>query len=383
MCWFHVEKNYETQLNLIDDANDRIRIDRDIKMLQASSSPEIFHSVFALFEVRWSKYKEFVNYFKAEWYNTQPNWYEGYAPGLPSTNNALEATNRVIKDENTFGERLQFSRFLVCALELAENWSRRRAANSVDPRPFMHDTRMTPKVWKQMADYSLSNFKTKEQVVGMEAHVGIRRFYCLSSKCRSQEPIEQLIEKHRKFAKSKKWSSLQEYKLYSYNCIYDVKIVPHSWKQSTCTCVSFMKFYLCKHIVGICERLHMNVIPRKMRHFKAKAKKIERKKKRGRLSKAKKALEVHSTSEDEEAPRSDDAPCTSKQASARDASKQTKSRQRIVAEEESEEESEEEANEDSVENAPCTSKQPPIRDANRKRQEKVVETRQSKRLRTK
>ena len=42
----------------------------------------------------------------------------------PSTNNALEATNRVIKDENTFRERLPLSRFKVLAFETVEKWSR-------------------------------------------------------------------------------------------------------------------------------------------------------------------------------------------------------------------------------------------------------------------
>jgi hypothetical protein len=42
----------------------------------------------------------------------------------PSTNNALEATNRVIKDENTFRKRLPLSRFKVLVFEIVEKWSK-------------------------------------------------------------------------------------------------------------------------------------------------------------------------------------------------------------------------------------------------------------------
>ncbi|CAF4494856.1 unnamed protein product, partial [Rotaria magnacalcarata] len=42
----------------------------------------------------------------------------------PSTNNALEATNNVIKKEHTLRERLPLSRFKVLAFEIVEKWSK-------------------------------------------------------------------------------------------------------------------------------------------------------------------------------------------------------------------------------------------------------------------
>jgi hypothetical protein len=45
-------------------------------------------------------------------------WYEGYSQYTPSTNNALEAKNEVIKHENTFREGFVLSRFLVVAIEM-------------------------------------------------------------------------------------------------------------------------------------------------------------------------------------------------------------------------------------------------------------------------
>ena len=70
-----------------------------------------------LFKAKWYKKNDphiskFIDYFTKQWVECLPNWYEGYAPGLPSTNNALEAKNRVLKDEVTQYHRLDAGRFL-------------------------------------------------------------------------------------------------------------------------------------------------------------------------------------------------------------------------------------------------------------------------------
>ena len=58
--------------------------------------------------------KKFSEYFDEQWLKKNSKWYEGAAAvKLPSTNNGLEATNRVIKAENTLRERrLPIGQFL-------------------------------------------------------------------------------------------------------------------------------------------------------------------------------------------------------------------------------------------------------------------------------
>ena len=53
-------------------------------------------------------------------------WYEGAAPGWPSTNNALEGTNNYIKKEFTEGERQTPSEFFETALKIVMTWSEER-----------------------------------------------------------------------------------------------------------------------------------------------------------------------------------------------------------------------------------------------------------------
>jgi hypothetical protein len=62
---------------------------------------------------------DITEYFENEWLTVLDSWYEGYNGAFtPSTNNQLEATNKVIKDERTFRERHTLSRFLTVASDI-------------------------------------------------------------------------------------------------------------------------------------------------------------------------------------------------------------------------------------------------------------------------
>ena len=67
------------------------------------------------------EYEEFKQWFAT--YSTGPlaNWYEGF--GFVCTNNGLEATNNVIKNENTERVLHTVSSFLPVMLEIANDWT--------------------------------------------------------------------------------------------------------------------------------------------------------------------------------------------------------------------------------------------------------------------
>ncbi|RMZ99627.1 hypothetical protein BpHYR1_005968 [Brachionus plicatilis] len=52
--------------------------------------------------------------------DTLDGWYKGYTDVKysPSHNNPLEATYKVIKDKNTFRERLSLSQFLIVSCDI-------------------------------------------------------------------------------------------------------------------------------------------------------------------------------------------------------------------------------------------------------------------------
>ena len=64
-------------------------------------------------------------------------WYEGYIEGLPSTNNALESTNKTIKDSATLRKRYLLAHFLSLVEEkIVRKWSIQRDPSSVKYKAF-------------------------------------------------------------------------------------------------------------------------------------------------------------------------------------------------------------------------------------------------------
>ncbi|CAF5148201.1 unnamed protein product, partial [Rotaria magnacalcarata] len=113
MCWAHMKRNVENRISHINDKDIAKEILEDIEMLQLSNSTIIFKLASTLFMKKWKlnnkktdqSILEFLNYFDNEWLKSNAGWYEGLQLYVPNTNNALEATNRTIKDVGTFSER--------------------------------------------------------------------------------------------------------------------------------------------------------------------------------------------------------------------------------------------------------------------------------------
>ena len=76
---------------------------------------------------------EFLTYFQGQWLGGLNGWYEGVSLFVPSTNNALESTNRVVKDESTMRERLPLGQFLdTVDNKIVGRWSRERQPGLVN-----------------------------------------------------------------------------------------------------------------------------------------------------------------------------------------------------------------------------------------------------------
>ena len=124
MCWFHMRKNVEKKLYLVEDKALHDVIMNDIETLQLSTNKKVFDIAPRLFFKKWKNEEKFLQYFSSQWLNSKNGWFEGLATYVPSTNNALEATNRVIKDEDTLREWLVLSRFTVVLFSIVNKWSK-------------------------------------------------------------------------------------------------------------------------------------------------------------------------------------------------------------------------------------------------------------------
>ncbi len=116
-----MRRNVIKNLHLAD-TDYRQEIEDDLDKLQLAANPVIFNKAKAAFIKKWTqkKEKEFVAYMSEMWFSSHQTWYEGARLRTPSTNNALESFNLVIKKEHTLRERLPLPRFFELCLQAVE-----------------------------------------------------------------------------------------------------------------------------------------------------------------------------------------------------------------------------------------------------------------------
>ena len=118
----------------------------------------VFRNASLLFMNKWkNREKDFAEYFENEWLISLDSWYDGYnSTFTQSTNNQLEATNKVIKDEHTFRERHTLSRFLTVANDIVNKWSMSRNQDQTDPVVFSTEPTITLKKWTDAYHFAKS-----------------------------------------------------------------------------------------------------------------------------------------------------------------------------------------------------------------------------------
>ena len=127
MCFYHVVHANEKYLKPLTKGGKCGHI-KDIQTLQHCDNEGTFAKASELFLKWWKKDKDpqvrtFITHFEDEWLHKYPKWFEGAAPGFPSTNNSLEATNGWIKRKHTSRSRLPVRQFLKNVYQLLEKWS--------------------------------------------------------------------------------------------------------------------------------------------------------------------------------------------------------------------------------------------------------------------
>lgn len=280
MCFFHVIKNVDKYLRLIE-ASLRVQLKEDIYTLQSSQNPEIFVKASGLFLKKWKKNPDqkvcdFIEYFEREWIVLLPNWYEGAAVGLPSSNNGVEATNAVIKNEFTLRERLPVGQFLNdCTTKMVKRWSQRRDPKSVNCVHFDETRSISLQLWTKAFQWAAQ----KPTVIQRTARNCVQYFTCSS---KSQMPITQKILKDHE-GQEGKWKTFQKYSDWRTK-LWKIEVYSD---HVTCSCPYFTKKNQCKHSVGMLIKRKEVEVPEEAKNIP-----LGQKRKRGRPSKAKKALLV-------------------------------------------------------------------------------------------
>jgi hypothetical protein len=283
-CFFHVLKNIETYLKPLPAAV-RVSFKHDLHTLQSSQDANTFQKASRLFVKKWKKSEnqrtlDLIQYVETQWLEKNACWYEGAAVGYPSTNNGLESTNAVIKREHSLRERLPVGQFVNKVVHLVTQWSERRNPNSVNCIEFAEIPRISLQLWTVAYQWAAA-----DKAILQRPHEkdGCTQYFVASSAA-NKSITEKLLSK---FLKGDgKWRTFEEFKVQKFE-IWVIVINSSSLHESTCTCPTFLKSLQCKHTVGMCIRLKLLTVPPE-----AKTIPLGLKRKRGRPSKAKRALLV-------------------------------------------------------------------------------------------
>lgn len=269
MCWAHFRRNVIKNIHLVDKSKHEELLG-DIDSLQLSSDDKVFEKAKQLF-VR--KYKEtepaLIEYLTTIWFTSHSNWYEGASHQLPSTNNALESFNLVIKQEETLRKRMPLGQFLGQSLASASRWSIQYTMDKV----------ITTSPTIELCDWTEGyHWAKNSKEVKSKQFREFTEFYCPSNDqlSISTEDIKRV--------KRRLWSSFEQFKERAFK-LWIVQMNEQDWTSACCTCPSYLKKYKCKHVIGVAIRLKYTKPPPT-----AKQTPIGQKRKRGRPKKVTKAL---------------------------------------------------------------------------------------------
>lgn len=245
MCFAHVLRNVDKQQ--FKSKNNKKLIKEDIKLVQQAPDKKTFALMASLFCEKWKSIQaDFIEYFQKQWLGDHANWYEGAATYTPSTNNAQEAVNGVIKSKITLRQRLPMNQFLSKMMDLIEDNSKGLYGGL---KEFSKEPDIDSKTWASailMQQESFTSFKMKP----LMSHSQHLSFAVPSSKC--HDPT---IPSYKNLSQ-RKWTSFDEYVEYGFQQFYLVHLYPsEAWnRESSCTCTSFMKQYVCKHVIALALR---------------------------------------------------------------------------------------------------------------------------------
>lgn len=269
MCWAHAFKNLQKKINLVDNKSDQKLILADIAFIQTIATIQEFELARTLFVEKWASKTEFIAYFTREWVEKNANWFEGVVQHIPSTNNALEATNRVLKDDITKRERVALSVFISLMVDLIGRYSRRCNTDQV----FATTTTISKNTWVAAHQWA----KTAGKLKVHSTHDGNKT---ISVKSSSFDDEPHIVRSD--------WKSLSEFKSFYTSTWTVTRIKPETnWLKAICSCPIYQKQFICKHVVGIAVLIGHVALP-----ADAKNQIIESKRKRGRPTKAKTAYVV-------------------------------------------------------------------------------------------
>lgn len=272
MCWYHMSVKFRERLkDYVDSQLLHDSLDRDITFLQQAPSPTIFRQLLMRFFEKYAGNDDchaFLVYFRQQWVEKLPNWYEGFSGQSASTNNALESHNRVIKGD-VLRQRAPLNQFIENFMELTTFWSLERRFGA--PKTFVSSIPIPPRVWTSAL---IMRDKFPIESIPQMSSNGITTF---------------VMPQHSEVT----LPSLEDATIFANPVLEptttfdNYRSMAQKWcivRGSTCSCVNFLKHYMCVHV--LCCRMYAGEQP----PSNIVAQPIQQKRKRGRPRNTTRAL---------------------------------------------------------------------------------------------
>lgn len=244
MCFFHVKKAINSFKFVKTSSKEKVKF--QLNILQLCANRQVFNHALQLFLKDWAAIEpRFVEYFKMEWVQKSPNWFCCANLKAPNTNNGIEGFNSSIKANYTFRRRLPLSQFKETVLNLLKD-SSEIYTREKEQKIFHSEIILHRDDFKVAIEY-IRNPATKSRFF-------IRNsiYYILSEReSERKEKRVQSVEQAEALFYSCSASSFAMYESDFHQTIYQLEFVESNWMESTCTCPSFMKSVICKHILTI------------------------------------------------------------------------------------------------------------------------------------
>lgn len=264
-----MHKNVAAKIpTFIKEINKQVQFLCGLEQLQVAKTPEMFQIALELFMAKWREESEpLMEYFENQWVMKNHFWFESFGILISSTNNALEAKNRIIKDEHTLRERMDLGKFRFALFTMIESWS--DAYVSGIDIVTMNAPKIELNMWTEVYNFAKANTKILSR----------RRGNTVVYRSWSTDIVDESTE----------WSDFDAFRKKSFSFHDTTFIYPpkrENWLQSKCDCKDFFKLFICRHIIiDIGIRLKCITVP-----AEAKTVPIGQERKRGRPAKAKPAL---------------------------------------------------------------------------------------------
>ena len=232
-------------MNLVAKEN-RSLLRADLAVLQECNSRSNFDAASNLWCNKWSiKEPDFTRYFTKQWLKeSNRGWYQGFVNGVPDHNNAEEADNRYIKEDQA-RTRLGLIQFMNHAeTTLVQSWSTDRDEESYSYKSFNEAPVLKLSDWTSAWQWSclckeIVKFKTDDS----------KTYFCMPAgeeKTLSRKDCKLYFNR----VEQANWTSFDEYAKHVSKINY-IEYDKIDWLKSKCSCCYWAKNYFCSHVIGL------------------------------------------------------------------------------------------------------------------------------------